>query len=132
MAQYELGLALFETGSWGEAAAQFEKVVVRMPRWADAQFSLASVYARVDRVPEAMHHLDTCLAIDPGHYRANLLRGRVLSLQGRPAEGLVNLKKAIEVQPDSREAHKFLADAYEQLGDAGKAAEERRRAENPR
>ncbi len=132
MAQYELGLALFETGSWGEAAAQFEKVVARMPRWADAQFSLASVYARVDRVPEAMQHLDTCLAIDPGHYRANLLRGRILSLQGRPAEGLVNLKKAAEVQPDSREAHKFLADAYEQLGDSAKAAEERRRSENRR
>ena len=132
MAQYELGLALFETGSWGEAAAQFEKVVARMPKWADAQFSLASVYARVDRVPEAMQHLDTCLGIDPGHYRANLLRGRILSLQGNPAEGLANLKKAAEVQPDTREAHKFLADAYDQLGDVGKAAEERARAAGAR
>ncbi len=130
MAQYELGLALFETGSWAEAAGQFEKVVARMPKWADAQFSLGSVYARVDRVPEAMQHLDICLEIDPGHYRANLLRGRILSLQGKPAEALPNLKKATEVQSDSREAHKFLADAYEQLGDSAKAAEERRLAGN--
>ncbi len=125
MGRYELGLALFETGDWKGAAPQFEAAVARAPKWADAQFSLASVYARTDRVSEAMEHLDICLGLDPGHYRANLLRGRILSLQHKPAEALPNLKKAAEVQPDSREAHLFLADAYEQLGDAAKAAQER-------
>ncbi len=126
LGRYELGLALFETGDWKGAAPQFEAAVARAPKWADAQFSLASVYARIDRVPEAVEHLDTCLGLDPNHYRANLLRGRILSLQGKPAEGLANLKKAAEVQPDSREAHKFLADVYDQLGDSAKAAQERR------
>lgn len=131
MGRYELGLALFETGDWKGAAPQFEAAVARAPKWADAQFSLASVYARIDRVPEGMQHLDTCLSLNPEHYRANLLRGRILSLQHKPAEALPNLKKAIEVQPDSREAHLFLADAYEQLGDSVKAARERARAEQP-
>jgi arylsulfatase A-like enzyme/thioredoxin-like negative regulator of GroEL len=125
---YELGLALFETGDWKGAAPEFEAAVTRAPKWADAQFSLASVYARTDRVPQAMEHLDICLGLDPNHYRANLLRGRILSLQHKPSEALPNLKKAAEVQPDSREAHLFLADAYEQLGDSVKAAEERARA----
>jgi tetratricopeptide (TPR) repeat protein len=125
---YELGLALFETGDWKGAAPEFEAAVTRAPKWADAQFSLASVYARTDRVPDAMEHLDICLGLDPDHYRANLLRGRILSLQHKPAEALPNLKKAAEVQPDSREAHLFLADAYEQLGDAVQAADERGRA----
>jgi len=128
MGRYELGLALFETGDWKGAAPQFEAAVARAPRWADAQFSLASVYARIDRVPDAMEHLDICLGLAPAHYRANLLRGRILSLQGKPAEALPNLKKATEVQPDSREAHKFLADAYEQLGDSTSAAQERAKA----
>jgi arylsulfatase A-like enzyme/Flp pilus assembly protein TadD len=125
---YELGLALFETGDWKGAAPQFEAAVTRAPKWADAQFSLASVYARIDRIPDAIEHLDICLGLDPNHYRANLLRGRILSLQHKPAEALPNLKKAAEVQPDSREAHLFLGDAYQQLGDAVKAAEERARA----
>jgi tetratricopeptide (TPR) repeat protein len=125
---YELGLALFETGDWKGAAPEFEAAVTRAPKWADAQFSLASVYARTDRVPQAMEHLDICLGLDPNHYRANLLRGRILSLQHKPSEALPNLKKAAEVQPDSREAHLFLADAYEQLGDAVQAADERARA----
>ena len=30
--------------------------------------------------------------------------------------------QAVEVQPDSREAHLFLADAYDQLGESAKAA----------
>src|SRR5258708_9473671 len=72
MGHYELGLALFETGDWKAAAPEFELAVGRAPRWADAHFSLASVYARIDRVPEAMTELDTCLGLSPDHYRANL------------------------------------------------------------
>jgi len=116
MGHYELGLALFETGDWKAAAPEFEAAVARAPRWADAHFSLAAVYARIDRVPEAMTELDTTLTLNPDHYRANLLRGRILSLQGNAQAALGNLEKAVQVQPDSREAHLFLADAYAQLG----------------
>ena len=125
MGHYELGLALFETGDWKAAAPEFEAAVARAPRWADAHFSLASVYARIDRVPEAMTELDTCLSLSPNHYRANLLRGRILSLQGNPVAALGNLEKAAQVQPDSREAHLFLADAYGQLGRTFDAERER-------
>jgi len=129
MGHYELGLALFETGDWKAAAPEFEAAVSRAPKWADAHFSLASVYARIDRVPEAMTELDTCLSLSPEHYRANLLRGRILSLQGNPQAAIANLQKAVEVQPDSREAHLFLADAYEQLGRPFDAGRERAEAQ---
>jgi arylsulfatase A-like enzyme/Flp pilus assembly protein TadD len=129
MGHYELGLALFETGEWKAAAPQFEAAVGRAPKWADAHFSLAAVYARIDRVPDAMTELDTTLALSPGHYRANLLRGRILSLQGNPAAALLNLEKAVEVQPESREAHLFLADAYAQLGRVFDAEKERAAAQ---
>lgn len=129
MAHYELGLALYETGDWKGAAPQFEAAVAQAPRWADAHFSLASVYARIDRVPEAMQELDAALKLSPDHYRANLLRGRILSLQGDAAGALANLQKATTVQPDSREAHLFLAEAYMQLGQNEKAQRERAEAE---
>ena len=129
MGHYELGLALFETGDWKSAAPQFEASVARAPRWADAHFSLAAVYARIDRVPEAMTELDACLVLQPDHYRANLLRGRILSLQGNPAAALANLQKAVQVQADSREAHLFLAEAYAQLGRVFDAERERAEAQ---
>ncbi len=125
MGHYELGLALFETGDWKGAAPEFEAAAARAPRWADAHFSLAAVYARIDRVPEAMTELDTTLGLSPDHYRANLLRGRILSLQGNPLGALDNLEKATQVQPDSSEAHSFLADAYQQLGRVADAERER-------
>ncbi|HXY49159.1 MAG TPA: sulfatase-like hydrolase/transferase [Terriglobales bacterium] len=125
MGHYELGLALYETGDWKGAAPEFEAAVARAPRWADAQFSLAAVYARIDRLPEALQHLALTLALNPDHYRANLLRGRILSLEGNPVEALPNLKKAVEVEPDSREAHLFLAEAYAQLGQTLEAQHER-------
>jgi arylsulfatase A-like enzyme/Flp pilus assembly protein TadD len=129
MGRYELGLALFETGDWKGAAPEFEAAVKRAPRWADAQFSLAAVYARIDRVPEAMEHLDICLGLAPAHYRANLLRGRLLSLLGKPSEAVPNLETAARVEPDSREAHLFLADAYAQLGRAADEKQQRAMAE---
>jgi choline-sulfatase len=129
LAQYELGLALFETGNWKDAAPQFEKAVARSPRWADAHFSLASVYARIDRVPEAMDELDRTLELNRNHYRANLLRGRLLSLLNKPAEALPNLQKAAAVEPTSIEAHQFLADTYAQLGRIAEESKERARAE---
>jgi arylsulfatase A-like enzyme/Flp pilus assembly protein TadD len=116
MGHYELGLALFETGDWKAAAPEFEAAVVKAPRWTDAHFSLAAVYARIDRVPDAMKELDITLSSDPDHYRANLLRGRILSLQNNAGQALPNLERAVKMQPTSVEAHLFLADAYAQLG----------------
>jgi len=127
-AQYELGLALYETGNWQESVPYFEFVAKKRPKFPDAQYSLASVYARVKRVPEAVELLQQVIQQNPEHFRANLLLGRILFLQGNPQGALPNLKKATQVQPDSREAHSFLADAYEQLGDSVHAAAERARA----
>jgi tetratricopeptide (TPR) repeat protein len=132
MGHYELGLALFETGDWKSAAPEFEAAVAKAPRWADAHFSLASVYARIDRVPQAMTELDTTLTLNPDHYRANLLRGRILSLQNVPDQALPNLQKAVEVEPASVEAHLFLGEAYAQLGRQADANRERGEADRLR
>jgi hypothetical protein len=42
---------------------------------------------------------------------------------------LPNLRKAASVEPDSREAHLFLADTYAQLGRSAEEKVERTRAE---
>ena len=127
-AQYELGLALFETGAWKESAPCFEFVSNKRPNFPDAQYSLAAVYARIQRVPEAMDLLEKVLQASPDHFRANLLRGRILSLENFPDQALPNLQKAVEIQPASDEAHAFLADAYAQLGRQQDATREREEA----
>jgi choline-sulfatase len=129
-AQYELGLALYETGAWQESTPFFEFVARRRKNFPDAQYSLASVYARVQRVPEAVELLQAVLKISPEHFRANLLLGRILSLQHQPEEALPYLKQAAVSEPTNFEPHAFLADAYDQLGNSQAADIERDRAES--
>jgi choline-sulfatase len=130
VASMELGLAKFQSGDRKGAARPLENSVKAMPRSADAQFSLAAVYARIDRVPEAIEHLKTTLELQPDHYRGNLLLGRILCLQGDPTAGVPNLEEAVTANPESREAHMFLADGYQQLGMLDKAERERTAAKD--
>ena len=82
-----------------------------MPEWADARYSLGSVYARIDRVADALVELRAALALEPRHFRANLLIGRILTLQNKAADAIPFLRTAVEVDPTSTEAKAFLEDA---------------------
>jgi choline-sulfatase len=128
MAQYELAICLYETGDLKTAAAHFEILVENRPDWSDARYSMASIYARTGRPEEAAKNLVIVLQGEPDHYRANLLLGRMLFLNGTFDEALPYLEKAVAVQADSGEAHSFLADEYEKLGRAADAANERAEA----
>ncbi|PYX51146.1 MAG: hypothetical protein DMG79_04065 [Acidobacteria bacterium] len=128
-AQYELGLALYETGAWRDSVPYFEYVAKKRPKWPDAQYSLASVYARTQHVPEAVELLLTVIQLNPEHFRANLLLGRILTLQHHAGEALPYLKAAVAAAPDNFEPHAFLADAFDELGDAPGAAAERTQAQ---
>ena len=132
MAQYELAICLYETGDLKTAAAHFEILVENRPDWSDARYSLASIYARTGRPEEAAKNLLVVLEGEPDHYRANLLLGRMLFLNGTFAEALPYLEKAAAVQTDSGEAHSFLADEYEKLGRAADATREHAEAERLR
>jgi len=132
MAHYEMGIALYETGDLKTAAGHFEIVAARMPKFADARFSLGSVYARIDRVEDGVRELQAALELEPGHYRANLLLGRILTLQGKADAAVPHLQRAATAQPSSSEAQAFLADAYEALGRAADAAQARARAQQLR
>jgi predicted Zn-dependent protease len=127
-AQYG-GLALYQTGAWRDWVPYFEFVAKKRPKWPDAQYSLASVYARTQHVPEAVELLQTVLQLNPQHFRANLLLGRILTLQHRASEALPYLKEAASIEPDNFEPHAFLADALEELGDGDSAKAERARAQ---
>jgi len=70
--------------------------------------------------------------LNPQHFQANLLLGRILTLQGNASDALPNLRVATAVEPQSKEAHLFLADAYTQLGMQEDADRERAQADRAR
>jgi predicted Zn-dependent protease len=79
-----------------------------------------------------MKELRAALDVEPQHYRANLLLGRLLTLLGQPADGLAHLERAASKEPDSSEAQAFLGDAYERLGRKAESARARARAQQLR
>ena len=129
MAHYELGLALVKTGQWDAALPEMNAAVSHNPKSAQLHFYLAAVHARLKQVPEATKEFEATLRLDPKHFDANLLYGRMMFLERNIAAALPKLQKAAQLEPESRQAHLFLADAYSELGQERNAARERAAAE---
>jgi tetratricopeptide (TPR) repeat protein len=132
MALYELGLAQVKTHQWEQAGASFEVAVAHSPNSAEMHFDLGAVYARLRRLPDAAHEFEAALQIDPSHYQANLVYGHMLVLEQEPEAALPKLQQAAKVKPEAGEPHKYLAQAYLQLGQQAKAAREQALAEQLR
>ena len=127
IAHYELALALYETGD------------LEPPR---ATFRSSPGVCRNGPTPDTRSHPCTHGLIGSPRrsqssrrsraraaaLRANLLLGRILTLQGQAAAAVDLLHVATSVQPSSAEAYQFLADAYEKSGRPAEAADARRRA----
>ena len=64
-----------------------------------------------------MTELRAALALEPRHFRGNLLLGRLLALTGKPAEAIPYLQTAVEIDPASAEAKQFLAHARKRKGE---------------
>jgi Flp pilus assembly protein TadD len=71
-----------------------------------------------------MKQYQAALDLNPDNYRANLLLGRLLAMQDRPKEAEPLLQKAVKLDPQSADAHKFLGNVYTVLGDEEKARRE--------
>jgi tetratricopeptide (TPR) repeat protein len=128
MAHYEFGLALIKTGQWEAALPEMQAAVVCTPNSAQLHFYLGAVHLRSKYIPEATAEFENSLKIDPDHFLANLKYGEMLFREGDPAAALPKLIRAAKVDPKSAEAHRFLADTYQQLGHAQNASRERAKA----
>jgi len=129
MAHYELGLALIKTGQWEAALPEMQAAVVCTPTSAQLHFYAGAVHLRLKHILEATAEFESSLKIDPDHFLANLKYGEMLFREGDAAGALPKLSRAAKVDPKSAEAHAFLADAYQQLGQTQNASRERAKAD---
>jgi arylsulfatase A-like enzyme/Tfp pilus assembly protein PilF len=129
MPNYLLGLSLSATGDWASSVPYFEAAAEKSPKWGALHFSLAAAYARINRLDEAQKELEKAVQVEPDNFRAQLVLGRMLTVQGKAAQGITNLKQAVKLQPNVPEGHLFLAEAYARLGQRQLALRERAEAE---
>jgi len=117
-------MALGQTDNWAQAATQLEAAVASVPDSDEMNFDLATAYERLGRIPEALKAYGAALQLNPDHFQANLMLGRLLGVNQEPAAALPFLQRAVKLQPDSADAHKFLANVYTLLGQEENARRE--------
>jgi arylsulfatase A-like enzyme/Tfp pilus assembly protein PilF len=127
-AYFELGMALAETNDWTGALPQLEAAVNRIPESDELHFDLATAYEHEGRLEDATHEFQSALRLNPEHYKANLMFGRLLGMHGDPGRALLYLQKAVKLQPESPDGHKFLANVYTELGQTENAQREQAEA----
>jgi type IV pilus assembly protein PilF len=91
---YQEGLANLDTDQ-RQAFVSFQKAIQLNPRHKDAHYSLAHLYTRQGKFPQAEQELREVLAIDPEYSEAHNYLGQVLEAQGRWPEAVEEYRQAL-------------------------------------
>jgi tetratricopeptide (TPR) repeat protein len=132
-AQYFLGVARFNAGQFEKAAESLERARMSRPEDTDARRMLAIAWLNSGAYTKVVGLLrdDPRRAGDSSLQLAYLF---ALVRSGGAAEAVSDIEAAAQAQPDSREIHSLLAEAYRALGrmeDARRELEIARRLNGP-
>jgi tetratricopeptide (TPR) repeat protein len=115
-AHLRLGYVLQGSSRCAEAIKHFERAIdARLPT-ADAHLGLASCLADAHRVEDAIATLRGADRVEPDNPVVIANLGVILSDNGRPAEGLPHLERALQLDPFFNQARFYLAVALARLG----------------
>lgn len=125
-----LGDELVRHGMLDTAETRYGEALALEPKNTPARLGLGSLMLRQDRTTDAEPFFRSVLADDPLNVEAMLGLAIVDIKKGgdHVNDGEAAAKRALERTPNSPKAHYVLGRAHESRGDAGKAAEEYRKA----
>jgi protein O-GlcNAc transferase len=105
---YKLALAYNETGNLKEAAGELAATVKLDPRHAGAWYNLGLAQNALGQTDDAMESLVRGEAADLEDARIPYARATILAQQGRNAEAVAAARRALELNPEAREARELL------------------------
>ena len=114
-AYHQLALIHLKLGGMPDLRADFgelSKAVEIDPTIQDAQLKLGEFYLLSQKPKEAKKHADIVLTSSPQDPKGHLLRGRSLIVEKEFEEGITELKKSLELDPDNEQIYLDLARAY--------------------
>ena len=123
-AQSTLGDIFLRQGRLEEAAAALRAELTSHPADHRSRYVLATVLELDNRPEAALRELDLVLRALPDFANARYLRGKVLLEQGQVDEAAAQLLAAAELAPEDPNVRNQLGQAYQRLGDRGKAQEQ--------
>jgi arylsulfatase A-like enzyme/Flp pilus assembly protein TadD len=127
-ARFRLGKSYMAMKDYDAAIPELEKVVAAMPSFVRAHSYLEMAYARTNRLQDAIRECNTVLQYAPDDYESYMLLGYALPRTGDLQGAVTALKRASSLKPNVPLPHVWLANLYDQLGQAADAERERAEA----
>ena len=125
-AHFYLGRALMTQGTAQKAEARRELDKAVEIDGTRADFHLYAGWCALELpqpdVAAAKHQIDKALEEDKDLPEALWLRGRMQCIEGALDNGVLNLKRALELRPTLYQAHAALGDCYERRNEQGTSA----------
>ena len=117
---YELGkiilLASHDAGARERARKEFEAELALNPDNAAAEYQLALLARRLNRVEEAEQRFRRAIELNPDFVEAYVGLGKILIASGNLQGAIVILEKARSLEPENEAAHYWLANALRRVG----------------
>jgi tetratricopeptide (TPR) repeat protein len=116
MAQYEMGIQLFELDRFVESIPYFEAAYHLNPKFDFAKFYLALAYHRIGRLQEAGPYYEQCLATNQNNDRVLLDYANYLRDLGHLKKAVKSYRKCVALNPRNALAFFNLGGVYLTLG----------------
>jgi Flp pilus assembly protein TadD len=125
-ARFFLATSLESTGDYDRAQAEYRELLAIDSTSAEGHLGLGVLLVKLggDKINEGIEELARAIALNGELYEARITIGRALIQQGRAAEAVEHLQRAVELAPKNPEPHYQLALAYRRLGKTQEAAAE--------
>jgi tetratricopeptide (TPR) repeat protein len=126
--EYNLGMALGDSGKYDEAAAHFEKALQIDPNFYDALVGMGVTRVYQGRLPEAIQYFQTAIYSQPDLPKAHVQLAQALWKQNRDQAALEEMQRASQSAPHDAEILGDLGLALELAGRIPEAIEQLREA----
>ncbi len=124
----QLGFALHSAKRYSEAILAYEKALALRPSYPEVEINLANLYFDAHRLDEAIRLYSEVLPDLAPAARHYLDFAHALHDRQRYAEAETQIRKALQLDDKSLEAHALLADTLAMMGKSEESAHEYRRA----
>jgi tetratricopeptide (TPR) repeat protein len=107
-----------------QAISELREALRIDPSFDQARFYLADSYLATQKAGEALTLLQNLVKERPRDYRTRVALGKTFRKLGRPQEAQREFRTAIQLDPDTPDAHFQLAQAYKALNQAAEYRQE--------
>ena len=117
----------FNSWEWDEAEKNFKRSIELNPNYAQVHLKYSTYLTTMSRIPEALQQAKLAQDLEPMSTAINSEAAGVKIVGGHLEEGIADLERILEVDPNMPVAHEWLAAAYLRKRQFDKAIEEANR-----